>query len=46
MSTSGSTVTTANAYYHGSLAAAGRTSSGFIASGTAATPTVTCTATT
>jgi chitin-binding protein len=42
---SGTTVTASNASYNGSLAAGGNTTFGFIGSGAAGTPTVTCTAT-
>lgn len=42
---SGNTVTATNASYNGALAAGGSTSFGFIGSGSATTPTVTCTAT-
>ncbi len=41
--TSGSTVIVKNAAYNGALAASASTSFGFVGSGTAATPTVTCT---
>ncbi|AGL17244.1 lytic polysaccharide monooxygenase [Actinoplanes sp. N902-109] len=43
---SGSTLTAKNASYNGALAGSGRTTFGFIANGTAGTPTVTCSATT
>ena len=46
MSVSGSSLVAKNAAYNGALAAAGTTGFGFIGSGTAATPTVTCSATT
>ncbi|MEV6847521.1 lytic polysaccharide monooxygenase [Actinoplanes sp. NPDC051411] len=42
---SGTTVTASNASYNGALAAAGSTTFGLIGTGTASTPTVTCTAT-
>jgi chitin-binding protein len=45
-STSGNTVTATNVSYNGALSAGGSTTFGFLGSGTAATPTVTCTATT
>ncbi len=41
----GGAVTASNASYNGALAAGGRTSFGFIAAGTPATPALTCTAT-
>jgi predicted carbohydrate-binding protein with CBM5 and CBM33 domain len=43
---SGNTLTATNASYNGALAAGGSTTFGFLGSGTPATPTVTCTATT
>jgi hypothetical protein len=43
LSTSGSTVSVSNAAYNGSLPAAGSTTFGFLANGTASTPSVTCT---
>ncbi|MEV6302921.1 lytic polysaccharide monooxygenase [Actinoplanes sp. NPDC051861] len=45
ITTSGNTVTATNASYNGSVSAAGSTSFGFLASGAAATPTLSCTAT-
>jgi chitin-binding protein len=45
-SISGNTLTATNASYNGALAAGGSTSFGFLGSGTASTPTVTCSATT
>ena len=45
VSASGSTVTATNASYNGALGAGASTSFGFINSGTAATPTVSCSAT-
>jgi lytic cellulose monooxygenase (C4-dehydrogenating) len=45
VSASGSTLTATNAGYNGALAAGASTSFGFIAGGTGATPTVTCSAT-
>nr|WP_228122900.1 cellulose binding domain-containing protein [Saccharothrix syringae] len=42
--TSGTSVSARNAAYNGSLAAGGSTTFGFVASGTAGTPTLTCTA--
>jgi chitin-binding protein len=43
--TTGNTVTATNVSYNGALAAGGSTTFGFIGAGTAATPTVSCTAT-
>ncbi|MFC7483943.1 cellulose binding domain-containing protein [Luedemannella flava] len=43
LTTSGSTASVANASYNGSLAAAGSTTFGFLANGTATTPSLTCT---
>jgi chitin-binding protein len=43
---SGNVLTSTNATYNGALGAGGSTTFGFLASGAAATPTVTCTATT
>ncbi|GIF17809.1 chitin-binding protein [Actinoplanes tereljensis] len=43
---SGNVVTSTNASYNGALSAGGSTTYGFLGSGTASTPTVTCTATT
>jgi len=40
--TSGSTTTVTNAPYNGAVAAGGSTTFGFIGSGTAGTPTLTC----
>ncbi|GII75007.1 hypothetical protein Sme01_74830 [Sphaerisporangium melleum] len=42
-SSSGSSVTVRNEAYNGSIAAGGSTTFGFTASGSAATPTATCT---
>jgi cellulase/cellobiase CelA1 len=43
LSTSGSSVSVANAAYNGSLQPSGSTTFGFIANGTPSTPTLTCT---
>ncbi|MBM2620308.1 cellulose binding domain-containing protein [Actinoplanes sp. LDG1-06] len=45
LTTSGTAVTVANESYNGALAAAASTTFGFLATGTATTPTVTCTST-
>ncbi|MFC7614299.1 cellulose binding domain-containing protein [Actinokineospora soli] len=44
LTTSGSTLTARNAAYNGAVAAGASTTFGFVASGTAGTPTLTCTA--
>ncbi|MCE6995062.1 cellulose-binding domain-containing protein [Saccharothrix sp. S26] len=44
LTTSGSTVTARNAAYNGSVGAGASTTFGFVASGTAGSPTLTCTA--
>ncbi|MFI9642333.1 lytic polysaccharide monooxygenase [Micromonospora sp. NPDC051925] len=46
LASSGSSVTARNVSYNGALAAGGKTTFGFLASGTGANPTPTCTATT
>jgi cellulase/cellobiase CelA1 len=43
---SGNVLTATNVSYNGSLSAGGNTTFGFLGSGTASTPTVTCSATT
>ncbi len=45
-SISGNTVTATNVSYNGTLSAGGSTTFGYLGSGTATTPTVTCAATT
>nr|WP_231648259.1 cellulose binding domain-containing protein [Saccharothrix sp. NRRL B-16348] len=44
VTTNGSTVTARNAAYNGSVGAGSSTTFGFVASGTAGTPSLTCTA--